>query len=89
MGGETFDIAGSFNCLTPSRSVRGQGTITSINSDSIGVRMNDGSTFQFGLGTCSRIESTSSLPTIGMNIAYVAVPSSADGYNLYQATCYW
>lgn len=85
---DNFDIAGSFNCLTPSRSIKGSGQIFEIGSDYIGVQMQDGQRVQFGLGTCTRIESTSSLPTIGQNIAYVAVPSGAQGYNLYQASCY-
>lgn len=88
LGGDGFDIAGSFNCLTPSKTVKGSGTIVGISGDSIGVRMQDGQTFQFALGSCSRIESTSSLPTIGQNIAYIGVPSSAQGYNLYQASCW-
>ena len=88
LGGDSFDIAGSFNCLAPSRSIRGSGQITDIGADYIGVRMEDGSSSRFSLGSCSRIESTSELPTIGQNIAYVAVPSSADGYNLYQASCW-
>ena len=88
LGGDGFDIAGSFNCLTPSRTVRGSGTISSISANNIGVQMENGDTFQFALGSCSRIESVSELPTIGQQISYVAVPSSAQGYNLYQATCY-
>ena len=88
LGGDSFDIAGSFNCLTPSRSVKGAGQIYDIGADYIGVQMQDGTKARFGLGSCSRIESTSELPTIGQNIAYVAVPSAADGYNLYQASCW-
>ena len=88
LGGEGFDIAGSFNCLNPSRTVKGAGKIYDVGANYIGVEMDDGSKFQFGLASCSRIESTSELPTIGQNIAYVGVPSSADGYNLYQASCW-
>jgi len=86
--GDNFNIAGSFNCLTPSKAVKGSGTIYDVGADYIGVQTQDGQRAKFALGTCSRIESTSSLPTIGQNIAYVAVPSSAQGYNLYQASCY-
>ena len=39
LGGDSFDIAGSFNCLTPSRSVKGAGTIHDVGANYIGVTM--------------------------------------------------
>ena len=44
---------------------------------------------RFNLGACTRLESTSELPTIGQTLGYTAVGSSAQGYNLYSGTCYW
>ena len=85
--GTNLDIAGSFNCLNPSSAQKGYGTITEIGADYIGVQTSSGRQ-RFNLGSCSRLESVSELPTIGQNIAYVGVPSSADGYNLYQASCW-
>ena len=36
---------------------------------------------------CSRIESTTEVPKVGQNFFYTAVPSGADGYNIYTASC--
>lgn len=88
LGGDSFDIAGSFGCLSPSRAVKAGGTITDIGADYIGVSGYDGSSHRLNLASCSRVESTSELPTVGQNIAYVGVPSGAQGYNLYQASCW-
>ena len=43
LGGDLFDVSGSFNCLTPSKSIRGSGQIGDIGADYIEVRMEDGS----------------------------------------------
>ena len=89
MGGDDgFDISGSFQCLNPSKAVKGGGKITEIGADYIGITNYDGHKQRFSLASCSRVESTSELPTVGQNIAYNGVPSSAGGYNLYQATCW-
>lgn len=87
MGGSDLGISGSFSCLNPGAAQKGSGVITGIGANYIEV--NTGKSNQkFNLGSCSRIESTSELPTVGQNIAYIGVPSSAQGYNLYQATCW-
>lgn len=88
LGGDSFDIAGSFNCLNPSQASRGSGKIAAVGADYIDVDLQGGVRGRFHLGSCTRLEATSQLPIIGQNIAYVGVPSGADGYNLYQASCW-
>ena len=87
LGGNDLAIGGSFSCLSPSEAQKGYGKIYDIGADYIGIDTGKGK-HHFSLGSCSRIESVSELPTIGQNVAYIGVPSSAQGYNLYQATCW-
>lgn len=84
LGGSDSSFSGKFSCLNPNLSQQGAGKITEIGADFI--RTSGG--HRLNLGSCSRVESTTSLPTIGQNIAYKGVPSGAQGYNLYQATCW-
>jgi len=87
LDGNGLSLSGSFNCLNPNSVTNGYGTISGISADRITVSTGQGSA-SLRLGSCSRIESTSQLPTIGQTIAFKAVGSLAQGYNLYSATCY-
>ena len=87
LGGSGLNVAGSFSCLNPSLARKGYGTISEVGADYIGVSTGSGNV-RLNLGSCSRVESVSELPIVGQNIAYNGVPSGADGYNLYQATCW-
>lgn len=87
LGGSDLTISGSFSCVDGGNSLKGYGTIYEIGADFIGVET-DGIKSKLHLGSCSRVESVSELPIIGQNIAYTAVSSYADGYNLHQATCW-
>ena len=41
-GDDGFDISGSFQCLNPSKAVKGGGKITEIGADYIGITNYDG-----------------------------------------------
>lgn len=82
-----MNISGSFSCVDGGSSIKGYGRIYEIGADYLGVE-GDGIRSKLNLGSCSRVESVSELPVIGQNIAYTAVSSHADGYNLHQATCW-
>jgi len=66
----------------------GLGVIANITSDGIQVRNSKGELVNLSIGGCSRLESTSSLPSVGQNIAWRGTPSSAGGYSIYGATCW-
>ena len=87
LGGNGLDISGSFSCVDQGETVKGRGSIYAIGAGYIEVDSGHGRS-RLNLGSCSRIESTSELPVIGQQIAYTAVASHADGYNLHQATCW-
>ena len=77
-----------FGCLNPSAAKSGYGTISGIEGSDIFVSSHDGRRLQFRVGSCSRIESTTEVPKVGQNFFYTAVPSGADGYNIYTASCW-
>ena len=85
LSGNSLDVG--FNCLNPSAVQHGYGTIAGIGSDYIDVNQKNGGHRRLKLGSCSRVESNQETPKIGQGIYYSAVPSSADGFNLYAATC--
>lgn len=87
LSGNGLNIAGSFSCVDQGAAIKGSGSIYAIGGGYIDVDGNNGR-HRLHLGSCSRIESTSELPVIGQQIAYTAVASHADGYNLHQATCW-
>lgn len=82
-----MNLAGSFSCINSGNGAKGFGRIEEIGADYIGIKTDAGKA-KLRLGSCSRVESVSELPTIGQNIAYTAVQSGAQGYNLLQATCW-
>ena len=86
--GNELAIKGSFGCLAPSSCKKGYGTISAIEAEYIYATNSDGRKQKFKVGTCSRIESTTEVPKIGQNFYWSAVPSGADGYNLYTASCW-
>lgn len=96
LGGDSnqFDIAGSFNCLAPSKSQNSAGKIKAIHSDFIDVDGFDGNSYQLYLGSCSRLEASTPLPKVGQRIAFTGVPNGKDvgkgrkAYNTYKASCY-
>ena len=77
---------GSFGCLNTENAHRGYATISSIGADYIEAREGNGYK-KFKVSACSRIEASGDLPQVGQGFYYEAVPSSADGFNLYSATC--
>lgn len=81
------DFSGSFSCLNTGAAVKGYGQITAVNADYIEAKDQSGKNKRFRVGGCTRIESSTPTPEIGQGFYFEAVPSSADGYNLYAATC--
>ena len=77
-----------FGCLNPSAARSGYGTISAIESEYIYASTDDGRSHKFRVGTCTRIESATEVPKVGQNFFYTGVPSGADGYNLYRASCW-
>ena len=57
LGGDSnnFDIAGSFNCLNPSKALQGAGTIHSVGADYIEVDNATGHRSKLYLSSCSRV----------------------------------
>jgi hypothetical protein len=51
--GQEYD--GTFHCLNPSATVKGQGKIDEIKSDAIHLKGSDGKKVKLNLGSCSRI----------------------------------
>lgn len=95
LGGDSnqFDIAGSFNCLNPSKAQKGAGRIRGIYADYLDVEGYDGNEYQLQLGSCSRLEASTNLPKVGQRIAFSGVPSGrgkgkAKGLNLYRGSCF-
>lgn len=78
-----------FSCLSGSGSASsGRGTVTSVSNDGIVINDANGKPVTLRVGSCSRIESTTSLPKAGQNLAWKGVPSSKGGYNLLTGTCW-
>ncbi len=74
--------------MNPSAARSGYGTISAIESDYIYSISDDGRKNKFRIGSCTRIESATQIPKVGQNFYYTGVPSGADGYNLYKASCW-
>lgn len=78
-----------FSCLSGSGSASsGRGTVSSVSNDGIVIKDVNGKPVTLRVGSCSRIESTTSLPKAGQNMAWRGVPSSNGGYNLLTGTCW-
>lgn len=87
LGGSDLSLGGSFNCLNPNALVTGSGTITAIGGNWVEAAGLNGAKQRFNLGSCSRLESTHSLPAVGQQFFWSAVPANS-GYNLYSGSCY-
>lgn len=74
--GSDLALNGSFGCLNPSSVVSGSGTITAIGSNWIDANVG-GQTQRFGLGSCSRLESTTKLPSVGQKFFWSGVPGGS------------
>ena len=77
-----------FSCIAPYAVAKGYGVVDKIDAEAIYVNAHNGKKVKLTLGACSRIEAVTKVPEAGQNIYFSGVPSSADGYNLYAATCY-
>jgi len=86
LGGNDLSLGGSFNCLNPNALVTGSGTITAIGADWVECGDGNGGRRRLSLGSCSRLESTHSLPAIGQKFYWSGVPAGS-GFNLYAGTC--
>jgi predicted nucleic acid-binding Zn-ribbon protein len=82
--------SGDFSCLggLSGGSSSGSGVITGISNDGFEVKDASGKSASLRVGSCSRIESTSSLPKVGQSMVWRGVPSSNGGYNIYSGTCW-
>lgn len=78
-------INGNFECSAANSLslVRGSGTISKIGTNYI-----ESGGQRFNLGSCSRLESTNSVPSVGQQFYWSGVPTS-NGLNLYSGTCFW
>ena len=77
----------NFSCLNPSLAYKGYGKVDKVEKSTIYVNAHDGRRVKLNVGACSRIESAHDLPKSGQDIYFSGVPSGADGYNLYAASC--
>ena len=88
LDGNELSFKNDFSCLNPSAARHGYGTISAIEAEYIHVSSHDGRKIRFRVGACSRIEAITDVPKVGQNFYYTGVPSGADGYNLYAASCW-
>ncbi len=86
-GADDLSINGSFGCLNPNAVVTGSGTITAIGADYIECDDGNGARQRFGLGACSRLESTRKIPTIGQKFYWSGVPQG-NQHQLYTGSCF-
>ena len=85
-----LELPRDFSCLRQENSF-GTGHIIQIQGRMITIRQIDDSELYINLGICTRVESTSSLPSIGMNLAFKGVASKINGYDVVDAisvTCW-
>lgn len=80
-------MGGSFGCMNPNSLVQGSGTITAIGANYIETLDSNQQKQRFRLGSCSRLESTRSVPAVGQNFYYSGVPDGS-GFNLYTGSCF-
>lgn len=74
--------------MNPNSLVQGSGTITAIGANYIETIDNSSKQKQrFKLGSCSRLESTRSIPSVGQNFYFSGVPDGS-GFNLYTGSCF-
>lgn len=85
--GNDLAIGGSFGCLNPTSVVSGSGVITAIGPNYIDASTGQGQSQRFGLGSCSRLESTSKLPAVGQKFYWSGVPGGSMT-NLYTGSCF-
>ena len=82
-----LSLNGSFGCLNPTAVVTGSGTITAIGADYIECDDDKGVRQRFGLGSCSRLESTRKVPAVGQKFYWSGVPSG-NSHQLYTGSCF-
>lgn len=63
-----FSFQSDFTCLNPANLQSGFGVITNITSKSITIDNQQGASNVLNLATCSRMETTQFLPSIGQKI---------------------
>ena len=86
--GSDLSFRNDFSCLNPSAAKKGYGTISAIEGANIYVSAHDGKSYTLRVGACSRIEAVGDVPKVGQNFYYTAVPSGAQGYNIYTASAW-
>lgn len=86
-GTSDLSMGGSFGCMNPNSLVQGSGTITAIGANYIETLDSNQQKQRFRLGSCSRLESTRSVPAVGQNFYYSGVPDGS-GFNLYTGSCF-
>ena len=82
-----FSFNSQFNCLNPSTLVNGYGIIERINKNFIETRGATGKVF-LKLSSCSRVESTNVLPSVGQNIHWKGNKKVDRLFEVYIATCF-
>lgn len=83
-----FSFPSDFNCLSPSNLQSGSGIIKSIGSRSITVDNLQGGLNTLNLSTCTRMETTQFLPSIGQTVYWRGNAGAQSGsFNIYRASC--
>lgn len=75
-GSKDFSFSEDFNCLNPSILTSGVGIIRKIESRNIIIDNMNSGTYILNLGTCSRIETSQLLPTVGQKVFWRGVPGA-------------
>ena len=78
---------GNFSCLSGS-AANGRGVITSLTNEGIQISDANGKPVSLNIGACTRVESTTSLPRVGQNVAWRGTASTSGGFDLFSVTCW-
>lgn len=83
-----FSFSNDFNCLAPSSLQSGYGIISNISNKYIIMENINGGQTKLNLGTCTRLEVSQFLSTIGQRIYWRGVSTSnSNEFNIYRASC--
>lgn len=87
VGSGSGSVSGNGSCFSGRGSASGRGVISSISNQGFVVKDAQGNNVNLGIVSCSRIESTTSTPSVGQTMFWAGEPSGNGGYSIRSATC--
>jgi len=79
--------SGLGSCFTGRGSSSGRGVISSISNTGFVVKDAQGNNVNLSINPCSRIESTTAIPSVGQTAFWAGEPSGNGGYSIKSVTC--